>query len=92
MVYLGYFRVYSPKHTLGFYNQHWPMQVRHFRLHSYVCYIGNNGEGGGGVRFLRSAGVSGLILSTTFYKLWSLILMPSGAIKVFFSKVYAHGG
>jgi hypothetical protein len=73
MVYLGYFRVYSPKHTLGFYNQHWPMQVCHFRLHSYVCYIGNSSGsiigGDRGVRFLRSAGVSGLILSTTFYKL-----------------------
>lgn len=90
MVYLGYFRFYTPSRTANFYNWNWPTQLRYFNLHNRVCYIARNAVDS--VQFLRSAGVSGLILSTTFYKNWSLILMPSNAIKIFPSSSYAHRG
>jgi len=88
MVQFGYIRLRAFTYSNIFYNWHWPSQLRNFSLHSRICYIEQAGArspcgGSGAVKFIRAAGASGLILSTGFYRDWSLILMPSGAIKIF---------
>jgi hypothetical protein len=86
----GYLRILTAARSATFYGWQWPTQLRHFTLYSRVCYLGRLHAQP--IQFLRAAGAAGLVLSTTFYKKWAIVLMPSGLIKIFWNQIYAHSG
>ena len=90
MVYLGYIRAATSVSSSSFFDFRWPTHLRHFQLYSRVCWLTQSP--GGYVRYLRSAGVSGLVLSTRFLKRWAVVLMPSGSIKLFWNRVCGYSG
>jgi len=85
MVFLGYHRIATAWTFVGnslsqyFFNWGWSAPLMRFAPHSRICLL----TAAAGAQFVRAAGSSAIILSTTFFNSWALLLLPSSKFKVF---------
>jgi hypothetical protein len=89
----GYYRfVGNSNSNLFLFSKKWPSFLINFLPHSRICLLGSKlsltlginycSSTATNIKYAKASGVFALILSTSFYVKWALILLPSQKFKI----------